>query len=148
MTMAFLAAQEDFLACMKMRMANILGEAEAVVAAMAVQNRLRRQSGTPLNLSHENYMGCSIWGPCCALRPTTEMPCVVKCVKNWRARAAECAQVRLLRWGMRMHGAWKRESRQACLALWWSSTSAFSQSLLTQLCSSMSSSTNQAAGSC
>lgn len=47
-----MAAQEDFLACMKMRMANILGEAEAVVAAMAVQNGLRRQSGTHLNLSH------------------------------------------------------------------------------------------------
>ncbi len=37
--------QEDFLACMKLRMANILVEAEAVVAAMAVQNGLRRQSG-------------------------------------------------------------------------------------------------------
>lgn len=37
--------QEDFLACMKLRMANILVEAEAVVAAMAVQHGLRRQSG-------------------------------------------------------------------------------------------------------
>ena len=64
-----MAMQEDFLACMKMRMANIVGEAEAVVAAMAVQNGLRRQSGTPLNLSPEMTLWTAYCqGPCCAVR--------------------------------------------------------------------------------
>ncbi|CAL8469580.1 g9121 [Coccomyxa elongata] len=49
--------QEDFLACMKMRMANILGEAEAVVTAMAVQNRLRRQSGAAAEVAHADAWG-------------------------------------------------------------------------------------------
>jgi hypothetical protein len=45
------AVQEDFLACMKLRMANILVEAEAVVAAMAVQHGLRRHSGATPSFS-------------------------------------------------------------------------------------------------
>lgn len=46
-----MAVQEDFLACMKLRMANILVDAEAVVAAMAVQHGLRRQSGATPSFS-------------------------------------------------------------------------------------------------
>ncbi|EIE21455.1 hypothetical protein COCSUDRAFT_66895 [Coccomyxa subellipsoidea C-169] len=49
--------QEDFLACMKLRMANILVEAEAVVAAMAVQNGLRRQSGAAAEVAHADAWG-------------------------------------------------------------------------------------------
>lgn len=48
-------SQEDFLACMKMRMANILREAEAVVAVMAVQNGLVRQSGEHAFLPRDHF---------------------------------------------------------------------------------------------
>jgi hypothetical protein len=51
--------QEEFLSCMKMRMANILKEASAAKDLLAVQHGLKRRSGTLQALTCAFRLHCS-----------------------------------------------------------------------------------------